>query len=105
MTRVIVLDAGPLGLAVTEAKPETEQATNWIANLLLQGNIVVIPEVADYEVRLELLRADKQRGIVRLDALASLYGTIRLQRKLCAGRQRFGHKHADKEQVLPVITA
>jgi predicted nucleic acid-binding protein len=71
MTRVIILDAGPLGLVSNpKAKPETEQATSWIANLLRQGDVVVIPEVADYEVRRELLRADKQRGIAHLDALA-----------------------------------
>jgi predicted nucleic acid-binding protein len=30
-----------------------------------------VPEIADYEIRRELLRAKKERGLVRLDALAS----------------------------------
>jgi predicted nucleic acid-binding protein len=34
------------------------------------GVRVVIPEIADYEVRRELLRAKKTAGIERLDALA-----------------------------------
>jgi len=31
-----------------------------------------VPEIADYEVRRELVRADKTQGIVRLDALIAL---------------------------------
>ncbi|PSB01588.1 nuclease [Merismopedia glauca CCAP 1448/3] len=36
------------------------------------GDRVLIPEIADYEVRRELLRANKIKGIARLDALARL---------------------------------
>jgi predicted nucleic acid-binding protein len=35
------------------------------------GTRVIIPEIADYEVRRELLRAKKERGLARLDALAN----------------------------------
>jgi predicted nucleic acid-binding protein len=33
---------------------------------------MLLPEIADYEVRRELLRANKAKGLARLDALAGL---------------------------------
>jgi predicted nucleic acid-binding protein len=38
--------------------------------MVAQGHRVMVPEIADYEVRRELLRANKAAGIARLDALA-----------------------------------
>ena len=39
----------------------------WAKDHQVQGNIIVVSEIADYEVRRELLRADKLRGVQRLD--------------------------------------
>ncbi|NCJ06751.1 nuclease [Synechococcales cyanobacterium C] len=36
------------------------------------GNRVLIPEIADYEVRRELFRAHKTKGVSRLDELAKI---------------------------------
>lgn len=71
MSRVIVLDTGPLGL-VTNPKLSTESVAcaQWLQVHIKSGNRVIIPEIADYEVRRELLRANKVRGIARLDDLA-----------------------------------
>jgi predicted nucleic acid-binding protein len=65
------LDAGPLGL-VTNPKlsPESEACTQWLQTHITSGSRVIIPEIADYEVRRELLRASKTKGISRLDDLA-----------------------------------
>jgi predicted nucleic acid-binding protein len=41
----------------------------WLQGLVANGARAIIPEIADYEVRRELLRANKTRGIARLDAL------------------------------------
>jgi predicted nucleic acid-binding protein len=71
VNRVIILDSGPLGL-ITNPKlsPESVACTQWLQNHVTAGSRVIIPEIADYEVRRELLRADKVKGIVRLDNLA-----------------------------------
>jgi predicted nucleic acid-binding protein len=41
----------------------------WLAVLVASGARVVVPEIVDYELRRELLRAGKTNGIARLDAL------------------------------------
>lgn len=72
MSRVVVLDAGPIGL-VTNPKlsPESTLCTRWLQTLITSNIRVIIPEIADYEVRRELLRANKVKGIARLDELAN----------------------------------
>ena len=72
MSRVVFLDAGPIGL-VTNPKlsPESTLCTRWLQTLITSNIRVIIPEIADYEVRRELLRANKVRGIARLDELAN----------------------------------
>jgi predicted nucleic acid-binding protein len=42
--------------------------------LLSNGVRVLVPEIADYEVRRELLRAEKRAGIARLDRLKTRIG-------------------------------
>jgi predicted nucleic acid-binding protein len=70
MSNVILLDAGPLGLITNpRASQETRDCNLWLETLILRGVQVKIPEIADYEVRRELLRAEKFGGIKRLDAL------------------------------------
>lgn len=45
------------------------RCSEWLESLLLSGNRVLVPEIADYEVRRELLRASKTKGIQKLDLL------------------------------------
>lgn len=70
MSRVIVLDTGPLGL-VTNPKLSSESAVcnKWLQAHIATGNRIIIPEIADYELRRKLLRAKKTKGIARLDDL------------------------------------
>jgi len=70
VARIILLDAGPLGL-LTRARgiPVADQCRAWLAALEAAGAGVVAPEIADYEVRRELLRLGASAGLRRLDAL------------------------------------
>jgi len=73
MSLIVLLDAGPLGMITNpKSSPENEACKNWLTSLAYKGAEVVVPEIADYEVRRELLRAGKERGIARLDALKSM---------------------------------
>ena len=70
MSRVVLLDSGPLGLATNPGGSlETAACVRWVRGLLHAGGTVVVPAIADYEVRRELIRARKYPGIARLDEL------------------------------------
>lgn len=65
---VVVLDSTPLGQATNPKQTEENVACQqWIAHLLEKGVRVVIPEIAAYEVRRELIRSSRIGGIARLD--------------------------------------
>ena len=69
---VVLLDAGPLGLVTNpNSSPQARDCTQWLRSLVLAGTRIIVPEIADYEVRRELLRANKPRGLALLDALGS----------------------------------
>lgn len=73
MSRIVLLDAGPLGLVTNpNASPQSAACAEWLQALAGRRARILLPEIADYEVRRELLRANKVKGIERLDALASL---------------------------------
>ena len=72
MSQVVLLDTGPLGLVTNPRRsPPSVACAQWLQALVAHGIRVIVPEIADYEVRQELLRAKKERGLARLDALAS----------------------------------
>ena len=52
--------------------PESVACAQWLQALVATGSRVVLPEIADYEVRRELLRGNRAAGLQRLDALVSL---------------------------------
>ena len=73
MSHTVLLDAGPLGLVTNPRRSRPSIAcAQWLQALVGHGSRVIVPEIADYEVRRELLRANKTRGLARLDALAGL---------------------------------
>jgi len=69
-----MLDAGPLGM-ISHPRASADAAA-WLAQLVSAGAEVLIPEIADYEVRRELLRAGRTKGIARLDLLKATLGFV-----------------------------
>jgi predicted nucleic acid-binding protein len=67
---LVVLDSGPLGLLAnpTQSGP-ARAAWEWARSTLGRGDELVVPEIADYEVRRELVRAAKGHAVERLDEL------------------------------------
>jgi predicted nucleic acid-binding protein len=74
MSKVVLLDSGPLGM-ISHPKPNRE-IVDWVKNLLRSGAEILVPELADYEVRRELLRSKKTKGIKRLDDLKRTMGYV-----------------------------
>ena len=67
---LVILDSGPLGM-VTNPRAEgvNRECSEWLRRLVNRGVQVAVPEIADYEIRRELLRAGRHDGLTRLDAL------------------------------------
>ena len=69
MSRVIILDTGPLGIATKRrGVPDAEACRQWITNGIRSGASFLVPAIAYYEVRRELERLNNAGGIARLDA-------------------------------------
>lgn len=67
---VIVLDSGPLGLLSNPTRHGPGQESHrWARTHISAGSQLVVPEIADYELRRELIRAQKTHGVARLDKL------------------------------------
>ena len=67
---LIVLDTGPLSLLSNPARSgPAKDAQEWAETRLLDGDHFVVPEISDYELRRELIRAGKSESIESLDRL------------------------------------
>jgi hypothetical protein len=66
--RLVFLDTGPLGMVSNpRGKPPALRCRQWVKDLSAAGVRVLVPEIADYEVRRELLRVGATTGLARLD--------------------------------------
>lgn len=64
MARIVVLDTGPLGLACqAPGIALADRCRQWIQDLDAASVPVIAPEIADYEVRCELLRLNATAGL------------------------------------------
>jgi len=70
LSRLILLDSGPLGIAcAAPGRPHVQMCDSWLTALEAAGAEIVLPAIADYEVRRELIRAGLTAGLNRLNAL------------------------------------
>lgn len=74
---IVLLDTGPLGLVTNpRATLENEACRRWVASLAAAGVRVLVAEIADYELRRELLRLRRVRGLAYLDRLEVTAGYL-----------------------------
>ena len=76
MSETILLDSGVLGL-ISHPRPSPEFDA-WFVARLRGGFGFLVPEIADYEVRRELLRLGSRRGVRRLDDAGRILGYLPL---------------------------
>ena len=73
MSQIVLLDTGILGMVTNpKANLQCEKCKQWLNSLSSKNYLVALPEITDYELRRELIRASKLRGIRQLDELKSL---------------------------------
>lgn len=66
----IVLDSTPLGiLSHPRNPPHVVVCRQWLRDLLAAGRRVIVPEIADYEVRRALIRRTSYQALAHLDDL------------------------------------
>jgi predicted nucleic acid-binding protein len=114
LKQAVLLDSGPLSVLTQPPgkSDEVNQCQAWLASLQQSGIPVYLPELADFEVRRELLRAGKTASVARLDLLKSrtIYVPIttpamRLAAELWAyarniGRPTAGNNRLDADVIL-----
>lgn len=99
MIRVVLLDTGPLGLASDpKSTSEAESCRAWLDHLLAARVNIIVPEIADYEVRRELLRAGKTKGLAQLDALALKYDYLPVTKQTWRQAAQFWAQSRQKGQ-------
>lgn len=107
MTKPVILDSGPLGRILhPRANKRNKELVDWLKRRLSEGTTVCIPEIADYEVRRELLRASKSKGIDRLNQLKSVLTdlplnteTMLMAAEFWAEARRLGKPTADSKAL------
>ena len=69
MNQSILLDTGPLGMITNpKGNSDCQACQQWLRTRQRLGDRIVLPEICDYELRRELIRARKIRGIQQLKA-------------------------------------
>ena len=103
-----MLDATPLGiLCHPRSPPHVAACRQWLADLAAATRRVIVPEIADYEVRRELIRLGSRNALINLDLLGAKLDylpltttAMRLAAQLWAQARSAGHPTAPRS-LLP----
>lgn len=76
---LFILDAGTLSLITNpQESDKSRRCKAWMRSALADDSRVVTSEVTDYELRRELIRAGKAKGLARLDTFAEKQGVLQV---------------------------
>lgn len=78
MSKLVLLDTVVLGLITNPNGKVNGPLLNWINRLMQDGHRPFVPEIADYELRRELIRNGSKNAIERLNGLVAALGYIPL---------------------------
>ena len=110
MTRTLVLDTGPAGRI---ANPHiNEDIRTWLVATLKAGDIIILPEIVDYELRRNFLlevargRTSFRQSLERLDELKHIFSfqpidsaTMLLAAEFWAQARRRGRSTGDPREL------
>ena len=107
MNPIIILDTCMLILLVSaRASQETRRCARWLLDKRQEGSRLVVPEIADYEIRRQLVRRQDESALDRLDSLEEelFYAPITTEamHKACefwAQARRDGYQTADDKAL------
>ena len=79
MTKVVVIDSGPVRLLCRrEVTPPVDACREWQVDVVAHHARIILPEIVDYEERRELIRLNSLSSIERLDSLTMLHECLPL---------------------------
>jgi predicted nucleic acid-binding protein len=81
MARIVLLDTSTLGLACARPGPQVDQCRVWLVALEAALVDIVIPAIADYETRRELVRRNAHAQLLNLESLLMRFPYLEITRE------------------------
>ena len=118
MGRIVLLDAGPLGLGCCDPSQSSSMKLRaWLDSRQSSGALIKIPAIADYEVRRELLRVRATAKLKRLAEIRERFELLEITREALekaaefwailrqTGRPTAGDEALDADAILAGMAA
>ncbi len=101
-----MLDSGPLGRLVHADYKRNPEIRAWLSRLLDGGRVIYLPEMADFEVRRNLILENLRGSLANLDDLANVVtylpivtADMRLAAELWAKARKAGRSVGDPREL------